>query len=125
MGGIEVKERIMEYFKDKNKGEVYAYDQEQIDSGWVKEGLLPMTESEVEAHLNPKPTSEQLASNIRHERDKALKALDEVVSNPLRFSELLEEQRLEATSYRRFLLDVPQQKGFPIIHEMPKTPEWL
>ena len=72
----------MKYFKDKNKktNEVYAYDQEQID-GWER-GLGAMTETEVKAHLNPIPTTEQLASSARYERDKALKALDEVVSNP-------------------------------------------
>ena len=115
----------MKYFIDKNTGEVYAYDQEQIDGGWVKEGLVPMTETEVEAHLNPIPTTEQLASAIRYERDKALKALDEVVSNPLRFSELLEEQRLEAATYRRLLLDVPQQEGFPQEYVMPEVPDFL
>lgn len=41
----------MKYFKDKNTNEVYAYDQEQIDGGWVKEGLVAMTEEEVSAHL--------------------------------------------------------------------------
>lgn len=73
----------------------------------------------------PVPTTEQLASNIRRERDRALKALDVVVSNPLRFSELPEEQRGEAATYRRLLLDVPQQKGFPTTYEIPKTPSWL
>ena len=87
-------ESNMKYFKDKKTNEVYAYDQAQVDSGWVKDGLVSMTETEVKAHLNPIPTNEQLASSARYERDKALKALDEVVSNPLRFSELLEEQRL-------------------------------
>lgn len=115
----------MKYFKDKKTNEVYAYDQEQVDGGWVKDGLVSMTETEVEAHLNPVPTAEQLASSARYERDKALKVLDGVVSNPLRFSELLEEQRSEAATYRKLLLDIPQQKGFPTTYEMPKAPSWL
>ena len=45
----------MKYFKDEKTNEVYAYDQEQIDGGWVKEGLMPMTDDEVHAHLNPPP----------------------------------------------------------------------
>lgn len=45
----------MKYFKDKKTKEVYAYDQEQIDGGWVKDGLVPMTDKEVHAHLNPPP----------------------------------------------------------------------
>lgn len=115
----------MNYFKDKKTNEVYAYDQVQIDGGWVREGLVPMSETEVGAHLNPIPTTEQLASSTRYKRDKALRVLDEVVTNPLRFSELLEEQRLEAATYRRLLLDVPQQEGFPTTYEMPKAPSWL
>ena len=43
----------MKYFKDKNTGEVYAYDQEQIDGGWIKEGLVAMTDEDVSAHLAP------------------------------------------------------------------------
>lgn len=27
----------MKYLKDENTNEVYAYDQEQIDGGWVKD----------------------------------------------------------------------------------------
>ena len=50
----------MKYFKDKNTNEVYAYDQEQIDGGWVKEGLTAMTDEEVYTHLNPVKTREQL-----------------------------------------------------------------
>ena len=45
----------MTYFKDKNTNEVYDYDQEQIDGGWVKEGLVPMTDEEVSAHVAPLP----------------------------------------------------------------------
>ena len=115
----------MRYYKNTNTDEVYAYDQEQVEGGWVKEGLMPMSETEVEAHLNPIPSDEQLASSARYERDKALKVLDEVVSNPLRFSELLEEQRIEAATYRKLLLDIPQQKSFPVSYSFPKTPEWL
>ena len=115
----------MKYFKDKKSNEVYAYDQEQIKGGFVLSGLVLMSDEEVYRHLNPIPSTEQFASSARYERDKALKALDEVVSNPLRFSELLEEQLLEAATYRKLLLDIPQQEGFPTTYEMPKTPSWL
>lgn len=114
----------MIYYKN-TQGEVYAYETEDERQEWGAPDLVPMTSEEVETHLNPLPAAEQLASSARYERDKALKALDEVVSNPLRFSELLEEQRLEAATYRKLLLDVPQQKGFPTTYEMPKAPSWL
>lgn len=114
----------MKYYKNYN-GEVYAYETEDERQEWGASDLVAMSPEEVDVHLNPTPTAEQLASSIRHERDKALKALDEVVSNPLRFGDLLEEQRLEAATYRRLLLDVPQQKGFPSTYEMPLAPSWL
>ena len=37
----------MKYFKDKKTNEVYAYDQEQIDGGWAKEGLVQMTDMQL------------------------------------------------------------------------------
>lgn len=114
----------MIYYKSKT-GEVFAYETEEERKQFGNSDLKLMTKEEVHSHLNPIPTAEQLASAIRYERNKALKALDEVVTNPLRFSELLEEQRLEAATYRRLLLDIPQQEGFPTTYEMPKAPSWL
>lgn len=56
----------MKYFKDKNTGQVYAYDQEQIDGGWVKAVLVPMTDEEVSAHLAPlPPTPEKIIETMR------------------------------------------------------------
>ena len=87
---------------------------------------MQMTNEEVNEHLNPVPPVDQLASTARYERDRALKALDGVVSNPLRFNELSEEERLEAATYRSLLLDVPQQKSFPpASYTLPNSPEWL
>ncbi len=34
-------------------GSVWAFDDQQVADGIVKEGLVPMTPEEVEAHLNP------------------------------------------------------------------------
>lgn len=114
----------MKYYKSM-QGEVYAYETEEERQEWGTTDLIALTSEEVDSLLNPVPTVEQLASSVRYERDKALKVLDEVVSNPLRFSELLEEQRLEAATYRKLLLGVPQQKGFPTTYEMPEAPSWL
>ena len=108
-----------------NTGEVFAYETEEERLQFGSSDLKLMSKEEVHRHLNPKPTTDQLASHARYKRDKALIALDEVVSNPLRFSDLLEEQRLEAATYRKLLLDIPQQKSFPSTYEMPKAPSWL
>lgn len=50
----------MNYFKDLISGEVYFYDNAQIASGVVIDGLVLMTEEEIDLHLNPPPTPNQL-----------------------------------------------------------------
>lgn len=114
----------MKYFKDKNTGEVYAYDQEQIDGGWVKEGLVQMTDEEVSNHLAPKPlTTGQLAAQVRAERDAKIEAMrwrierakdEEILGIPL--TEPLEP----LLQYVQALRDVPQQAGFPEKVEWPE-----
>ncbi|EPG9560411.1 tail fiber assembly protein [Morganella morganii] len=50
------------FFKDSKTGAVYSYDDEQMAAGYVKDGLIKMTGKEVDAHINPKPTKEQLVA---------------------------------------------------------------
>lgn len=42
----------MNYYKNE-EGVVYAYDDQQVEDGHVQEGLVPMTDEEIEAHINP------------------------------------------------------------------------
>ncbi|REL20478.1 phage tail protein [Morganella morganii] len=49
----------MHYYKDKTN-KVWVYDNEQIREGWVRDGLLKITESEANKILFPEPTKEQL-----------------------------------------------------------------
>jgi len=49
----------MKYYKN-NDGEVYAYDKGQTPI----DGLTLMTKAQVEAHINPKPTAEQITKHI-------------------------------------------------------------
>lgn len=112
----------MNYFKDKNTNEVYAYDQEQIDDGWVKEGLVQMTDDEVKAHLAPKPPT---AEQVRAERDAKIEAIrwrierakdETALGTPL--TEPLEPLLQSVQALR----DVPQQVGFPENVEWPVVP---
>lgn len=114
----------MIYYKSKT-GEVFAYDQEQIDGGWVKEGLVPMTDDEVSEHLNPTPTTEQIAAQARAERDAKIEAVrwrierardEEALGIPL--TEPLEP----LLQYVQDLRDVPHQAGFPENVEWPEEP---
>ena len=53
----------MKYYRDESN-RVFAYNAMQTP----RDGLVPMTETETEAHLNPVPTTEQLAATARVER---------------------------------------------------------
>lgn len=63
----------MNYFK--HNGQVFAYDDEQVAMGYGVD-MTPMTHEEIEAHKNPTPTPEQLASIERAWRDTELDRAD-------------------------------------------------
>lgn len=55
-----------------------------------------------------------MVKSVRHDRDVLLKeTVDPLVSNPLRWEELSVEEQEKVRVYRRELLDVPQQEGYP------------
>ena len=82
--------------------------------------LAAMVENNnVEAYVPP--TQEELdaeaATAVRQERDYRLQTeVDPIVTNPLRWAELTVEKQAEWTQYRRDLLDITEQAGFP--HEV-------
>jgi hypothetical protein len=76
------------------------------------------------------PTQEELdaalAAGIRgHTRDIAyyVTEVDPLVTNPLRWAELTEAQQAAWTQYRRDLLDITAQAGFPTDITWPTKPE--
>lgn len=74
------------------------------------------------------PTQEELDSKaagiVRHERDQKLSTeVDPIVSNPLRWGSLSDEQQLAFTVYRQNLLDITEQEGFPHNVVWPTKPE--
>ncbi len=54
----------MKYFKQNNI--VYAYDEQQLAQGYGKD-MTSMTAEEVEAHINPPKTAEQIEAETRVE----------------------------------------------------------
>jgi|SRR5690625_3418696 len=131
----------MKYYKHNETGEVYAYEQSDIDKVnqiiagdtdgigsvffKIRDNLAnctEMTEAEVEEHLNPTPTPEQLEAQARAKRDGLLHELDAIVSNPLRWAEFDEPTKQSLADYRQALLDVPQQEGFPTDVVWPTDP---
>jgi hypothetical protein len=74
------------------------------------------------------PTQEELdtatAKAVRAERDYRLASeVDPIVSNPLRWADLTAEKQAEWAAYRRALLDVTAQSGFPNSVVWPTKPE--
>tara|TARA_R110002153_G_scaffold54690_4_gene152241 strand:+ start:2155 stop:2511 length:357 start_codon:yes stop_codon:yes gene_type:complete len=63
--------------------------------------------------INQNRRDDAAAKTIRGLRDKKLRIVDKIVSNPLRWSDLTSDKQSEWSQYRVDLLNVPQQSGFP------------
>jgi hypothetical protein len=88
--------------------------------------LLELIGSDYAAYVAP--TQEELdaalASGIRGQRNNLLATeVDPLVTNPLRWAELTEAQQAAWTQYRRDLLDLTAQAGFPNEVVWPTKPE--
>jgi hypothetical protein len=70
-------------------------------------------------------TTEELAQQVRWQRDNLLQQLDSIVGNPLRWASFSTDQQTELSNYRQALLDVPQQTGFPDTVDFPVKPTIL
>jgi hypothetical protein len=71
------------------------------------------------------PTQEELAAQVRGQRDDLLQQLDSIVGNPLRWASFSTDQQTKLANYRQALLDVPQQTGFPDVVNFPVKPTIL
>lgn len=49
----------MKYFKETSSGEIYAYSEEQIEGGWLKEGLVEITQGEIDLHIQQPSLDQQ------------------------------------------------------------------
>ena len=114
----------MIYYKNKT-GEVFAYETEEERQEWGASELVEMTEAEVEAHLNPQPTAEQLADTTRAKRDRLIESVRwriERHSDELALGSEPTEPLEPLLQYVQALRDVPQQSGFPEAVEWPQCP---
>ena len=74
---------------------------------------VPPTQAELDAAL---------VAEVRGQRDSLLTEVDNHVSNPLRWAELSYDAQADWAAYRKALLDVPQQAGFPANVTWPTKP---
>lgn len=102
----------LEYFA----AEGYTDEQEveQDESGdWYVKGFIP------------EPTTEEKAEKVRAKRNLYLEVyVDPIVSNPLRWADLSEQEQQDIVNYRLYLLNIPEQPEFPDI-EVKTFEEWL
>ncbi len=114
-------ENFMNYYKDTNTGEVYAYDDQQVEEGYVKEGLVAMIPAEVEEHKNPKLTLEQASTLERHWRDSELSRAD------IQLNKVQDGMGTGTVSawreYRCSLRDWPESPDFPDSTKRPMAPD--
>lgn len=86
---------------------------EQDENGdWYVKGYLPV------------PTTEEKAAKVRSKRNLYLEVyVDPIVSNPLRWEDLSEQEQQDIVNYRLYLLNIPEQPEFPDI-EVLTFDEW-
>lgn len=117
----------MIYYKSKT-GEVYAYETEAERNEWGSPDLVELTETEIEARLNPTPTAEQLADTARAKRDRLIESVRwriERHSDELALGSEPTEPLEPLLQYTQALRDVPKQAGFPELVEWPQGDEGL
>jgi hypothetical protein len=96
--------------------------------GTVKVPLMPDARHEWSGSrwvLRPQEELDATAAEAaREERDYRLASeVDPIVSNPLRWADLTAEKQAEWAAYRRALLDITAQSGFPSSVVWPTKPE--
>ncbi len=106
---------LIPFTADKNDVESYGVE--------IYNRLLNGEFGEISAYQPPPPkTTDQLAKEARLKRDELLREFDLLVSNPLRWDSLNENQKSAYAKYRQDLLDVPEQTGFPTAFKWPVFP---
>ncbi len=87
----------------------------QMDADPETAAYVPPTQAELDATA---------ADAVRAARDGRLAfEVDPVVTNPLRWADLTAEKQAEWAAYRRALLDITAQAGFPHSVVWPTKPE--
>ena len=86
-----------------------------MDADPVTAAYVPPTQAELDAAA---------ATAVRQQRDTILATqVDPIVSNPLRWADLSAEQQAAWAAYRRALLDITAQAGFPHDVVWPVAPQ--
>ena len=103
----------------------YTLDTSDTDMTIDNSALLTLIGDDKEAYVAPTPeeAAATLAAQVRNDRNIRLSEVDLVLSNPLRWAAMSDEEKAPWVTYRQALLDVPQQSGFPNSVTWPSPPE--
>lgn len=106
----------------------YTLDPNDEDMTIDNNALLAVMAANNDVAAYVPPTQEELdnmaADVVRNERYYRLTTeVDPLVTNPLRWADLTAEKQAEWTQYRRDLLDITEQAGFPHDVTWPTKPE--
>jgi hypothetical protein len=83
----------MKYFRDQKTGEVFAYEADGSQDEYIKPALVRMTETEVQAHLNP-PSPAPTREQIEAQRLRAY--ADPLTGSDRHFAEAIRLQAMDA-----------------------------
>ena len=103
----------------------YTVDQNDQDKTISNSDILFLIGSNFEAYVPPtqQELDEQEAFLVRQRRDEILTTeVDPIVSNPLRWAEMTPDEQQAWSDYRRALLDITLQSGFPHDINWPIAP---
>lgn len=81
----------MKYFRDLETGDVYAYEADGSQDEYIKEGLVPMSEAEVDAHINPPPPPPSVPAFVSRAQGKAALIQAGKWADVLAFVDLIED----------------------------------
>jgi hypothetical protein len=103
----------------------YTLDPDDTDTTIDNDAVMALIGSSFTAYVAPTAdeVSAELAKEVRSQRDFLLNELDEILSNPLRWSSMSSGEQTAWSTYRQALLDVPQQSGFPAEVTWPQKPD--
>lgn len=79
----------------------------------IYDALIKGEAGEVGEYVEQVLSEEEAALEARIRRNQMLLDLDAIVMSPMRYAEYSESYKESLSAYRKALLDVPQQSGFP------------
>ena len=94
----------------------YTLDPSDTDMTINNDEVMALIGTDFSAYVAPTQAEldTETAANVRVERNDILfRVVDPLVSNPLRWAEMIADKQSEWSQYRTDLLNVPQQAGFP------------